>query len=304
MPQAGRPWQNARPTSIEDHLLDASAALGGSTPMRPVPLVAAPAHAPHRTRRTICVLSAMALLIVTAIGPVSAASSGKQAALSSGGHRTQTSRHLASLEQAARSSALTTGRSDSRARPLRSVKITSKPSAGGLTRQASTAAATSAGNTAAAVHVAATPDVEVLQQFAGLTQSAAGNFDPPDPWVAVNSSFVIQSVTAKIRISTRAGVEQTSLTSASFLGLPVDQASSNFRIVWDATHGRWVASALSSNADQSANFLHLAVSDGSDPTAGWRIISTAFGDQVPDYPALASSNDKIVVSDNLFNASS
>jgi FlaG/FlaF family flagellin (archaellin) len=62
-----------------------------------------------------------------------------------------------------------------------------------------------------------------------------------------------------------------------------------------------VAVAVSFNAGLTDNYLNLAVSDGADPTAGWRVFSLSFLDNLPDYPSLASSGDKIVVTDNLFD---
>jgi hypothetical protein len=260
-----------------------------------------PSHRPERrhVRLTLAVLAATTLLVAPAAGTASAAPASRSATLSEGRARVETPRHVASLRDAARHATGIPRRLTAQTDALRSVRTTAKPSSGGLVRSG---AAQPTPRSAVSPQDVATPDAEILQQFAGLTQADAGGADPPDPWIAVSSSYVVQSVTGKIRIWNRAGVEQATVTTWAFLSLPLDQAPSNLRIIWDATHSRWLASAVSVNADSSDNFLYLAVSDGANPTAGWRVFPVSYGDQLPDYPAIASSNDKVVITDNLFDA--
>jgi hypothetical protein len=146
------------------------------------------------------------------------------------------------------------------------------------------------------------PNVSVVKEFAGLTLAESGNLEPPDPWVAANTTYVVQVVNAMVRVSTRLGAEVTSMPTWALFGLPPTQFPSDSRIVWDAVHGRWVGSVLSFNAGFTDNFLTIAVSDSADPTAGWTLIAIEFTNVLPDYPSLASSSDKIVVADNLFDA--
>lgn len=95
-----------------------------------------------------------------------------------------------------------------------------------------------------------------------------------------------------------------SVPTWSLFDLAVGQSPADTRVIWDATHGRWLATTISTNAGLTDNFLHLAVSDGADPTGGWRIFSIDFDDDQPEYPSIASSNDKVVVTDNLFDTTS
>jgi hypothetical protein len=149
--------------------------------------------------------------------------------------------------------------------------------------------------------VVAGPDVQAVTQFAGIDQVASGGFYPPDPWVAVNSTYVVQIVNSIVRVSNRQGGEITSTPSWALFGLPADQFASDGRIIWDATHGRWVALSTSFNQYFTNNYLALAVSDGADPTAGWSTYLIWYADWFPDYPSLASSTDKIVMADDLFD---
>lgn len=149
--------------------------------------------------------------------------------------------------------------------------------------------------------IVAPPDVAVVKQFAGLGEAESGNLEPPDPWVAANTTYVVQVVNSLVRVSTRLGAEVLSMPTWALFGLPSTQFPSDSRIVWDAVHGRWVGSVLSFNVGFSDNYLTVAVSDSADPTAGWTLLPVAFFSDLPDYPSLASSSDKIVVADNLFS---
>jgi hypothetical protein len=153
------------------------------------------------------------------------------------------------------------------------------------------------------IDIVGPPDLTPTQTITGLAQAESGGSWPPDPWVAVNSSYVVQVVNTVARISNRAGTELSSVPSWALFGLPGDYVASDARIIWDATHSRWVASAQFFNEAFTDNGLALAVSDGADPQAGWHTYRFGYGAYLPDFPSVASSNDKIVITDNLFNAS-
>jgi hypothetical protein len=148
--------------------------------------------------------------------------------------------------------------------------------------------------------ILATPDLAVAARFNGLTQGEGGGSWPPDPWVAVSGTYVVQAVNSTIRISNRLGTEISSVPVWTLFAMSAGQIPSDPRVIWDATHGRWIAISISFNDTFSDNYLHLAVSDGVDPTAGWSTFAIAYGAYFPDYPSVASSTDKIVLTDNLF----
>lgn len=147
------------------------------------------------------------------------------------------------------------------------------------------------------------PDVQTPTQFAGLTEAEAGNFIPADPWVAVNSTHVVQIVNVAVRVSNRAGGTFFTIPNEAFFGVEPGHNATDPRIIWDAAHGRWVGEVAFYSGDRSDDGLVIAVSDGADPTLGWTLIPIFFGAALPDYPSLSSSNDKIVVTDNLFDPS-
>ena len=95
---------------------------------------------------------------------------------------------------------------------------------------------------------------------AGLARALAcgAPCEPPDPWVAVGSSDIVQAVNLSVRISTRAGVPLSTVPFASFFAEPPSQVrDADPRALWDPSHGRWLASELS--YDCAAGHLYLAV---------------------------------------------
>jgi putative cell wall-binding protein len=150
---------------------------------------------------------------------------------------------------------------------------------------------------------AASPaDLQSNGGFAGLGYCTLGATctEPPDPWVAVSASDVVQAVNLAIRVSTRAGATlRTTAFPTFFAELGSQQGDSDPHVVWDAPHGRWLATELS--WDCAAGHLYLAVSSGADPAGTWRSYRFDFPGQLPDYPDVGKSSDKVAVSFNLFN---
>ncbi|MEI7744888.1 MAG: hypothetical protein WCK58_14215 [Chloroflexota bacterium] len=150
---------------------------------------------------------------------------------------------------------------------------------------------------------------QAVAGWQGLNQSSDSIFlDPPDPWVAVNSSFVVQSVNSRIRIYDRSGNALLSLPTWALFALSTAESDADPRIIWDAAHGRWVGVLLSyiePGATVDAAWLNLAISDGPDPRGSWQILSYGYGDgthaTLPDYPGLASTSDTIVLTANEFD---
>jgi hypothetical protein len=252
----------------------------------------------RRVRGPLGVLIASMVLLASAIGPAAAASHvaaspSKTSSLSKGPTREVTKSHLASAKAAGKAAIGNPRNRAVKNLPLRKATI-AHPAKTTSLQPKQVARSVSP-------RIVSGPDVQVATQFAGLDEVDSGGWVPPDPWVAVNSTYVIQVVNSIVRVSNRLGTEISSTPSWALFGLPSGQFSSDGRIIWDATHGRWVASSLSFDESFTNNFLAVAVSDGTDPTAGWSTYLIYFGDLFPDYPSLASSTDKIVVADDLFD---
>jgi hypothetical protein len=250
----------------------------------------------RRVRGPLGVLIASIVLLASAIGPVAAASPAAATTTKSSSHgptREVTKGHIASANAAGKAAIGNPRNGAVKDLPFRTVAIAHPAKTSGFQpKQAARLVSP---------RIVSGPDVQVATQFAGLNEGSGGGWVPPDPWVAVSGTYVVQSVNSMVRVSNRQGTEISSIPSWALFGLSVGQFSSDDRILWDATHGRWVASSLSFNDSLTNNELALAVSDGADPTAGWSTYLIRFADKLPDYPSLASSADKIVIADDLFD---
>jgi hypothetical protein len=141
--------------------------------------------------------------------------------------------------------------------------------------------------------------------FAGMADAAVGGatapvIEPPDPWVAVGPSHLVQAVNTRLRFSTRQGNILAEVSLKAFFGEPGTQVlDGDSRVVYDRQRGRWFASELS--ADCGTGHLHLAVSDSGDPTMGWHSWDFSFPGELPDYPGFGFSSDKVALSANVYS---
>jgi hypothetical protein len=126
--------------------------------------------------------------------------------------------------------------------------------------------------------------------------------EPPDPWIAVGPSHVVQVVNRRVRITDRAGASPTTRGFPSLFGEPTEQqGNGDARLVWDKFHLRWIASEMS--WDCAAGHLYLAISKTADPTGAWTHYRLDFRGRLMDYPALGISGDKVVLSANQYQLS-
>lgn len=149
--------------------------------------------------------------------------------------------------------------------------------------------------------IPAGPALASTHEFAGIAQAAVGDLEPPDPWVAVSSSYVVQSTNGLVRISDRNGSEKASIATWAMFSVYPGYYDADPRIIWDAYHGRWVGILVWFYPDFSDNYLTMIVSETADPLGSWDSFIFSYGTFLPDYPAIASSSDKIVVTANEFS---
>jgi hypothetical protein len=150
--------------------------------------------------------------------------------------------------------------------------------------------------------VAAAPDPVAATSFPGISSGDESDLiEPPDPWVGVNSSYVIQAVNSLVRISTRSGAHLETVPTWALFGLTPDQFDSDPRIIWDTFHSRWVGVLTSYNGTFTDNHLNVIVSASADPLGSWDRYTIDFGPNLADYPALASSTDRIVLTSDDFS---
>jgi hypothetical protein len=190
--------------------------------------------------------------------------------------------------------------------------------AGKATKSPSSAArnlvgsATGTGGTAAATggttrsSLGATPLVVtqpapiVTTSFPGITQPEACPCEPPDPWIAVSPSFVVQTTNGLVRMSSRSGTTLLSMPTWALFAVPVDRADSDPRILWDQVHSRWVGVITTFGSHFVSSGLRLAVSETADPTAGWIVYSIESPGLLADFPGISSSSTRVVLATDDF----
>jgi hypothetical protein len=138
-----------------------------------------------------------------------------------------------------------------------------------------------------------TRTLSVVDTFAGSSSSDTTG-DPPDPSIAVGAGFVVQAVNAAVRIWTTQGELRAVYPLASFMASGDDV--SDPRVVFDASSGRWFASAV----DVARATIQLAVSSSPDPTAPWAVYTHSSG-SCPDQPSLGIDANLVVVGYGAFS---
>jgi hypothetical protein len=144
---------------------------------------------------------------------------------------------------------------------------------------------------------------KITTTFPGITRAdtCSTSCEPPDPWIAVSPSYVVQSTNGMVRMSNRAGSTLLNMPTWALFLVPVERSDSDPRILWDAVHGRWVGVLVTYNAGFTQNGLRLAVSRTANPTGGWTIYAIETLDFLPDYPGISSSGDKVVLTSDDFD---
>jgi len=163
--------------------------------------------------------------------------------------------------------------------------------------------------------MAPTPPVVEAVSGAGTADPAPNGIEPPDPWVAAGPDTIVQATNVGLRMTDRwlGTVHDVSLADF-FLGPDLlnsgyQAATFDPHVIFDSLHGRWIATEASFDCEPSGvvggatvgtGYIDIAVSDNADPRLGWSVVSIPFADQIPDYPGLGTSTDKVVLSANVF----
>ena len=98
------------------------------------------------------------------------------------------------------------------------------------------------------------------------------------------------------------------MSLAEFFGLPTSPMTqpTDPRVIYDSLHQRWFIVELSydcvpgDGASYGHGYLDFAISETSDPRAGWRAYKYVYADAIPDYPGIGTSTDKVAISSNIF----
>jgi hypothetical protein len=159
----------------------------------------------------------------------------------------------------------------------------------------------------------ADPAIRQATAFDGMyfAERLATQGEPPDPFVAVGPEHVMQAVNTTFRISSRTGAAIDTIDLVDFFGISsipdYDASVFDSRVIYDSLHGRWIAIEASydcyatETAGVGTGWIDLAISSNADPTGTWTVRSLPFDDEIPDYPGLGTSTDKVVLGTNQFS---
>ncbi len=128
--------------------------------------------------------------------------------------------------------------------------------------------------------------------------------EPPDPWVAVSATHVVQMVNQSTRITNRTGGAAWQVSNRALFGVSAWSSTAfaaDPRILYDPGHDRWVATLFAGTCSGGA--LFVAVSDSGDPTGSWQKHYLAFPGRWPDFPTLGTSSSLVAVGVNQFGIS-
>jgi hypothetical protein len=163
--------------------------------------------------------------------------------------------------------------------------------------------------------------VEQLQSFNNLSKDAqvsaiGGNnqdVTPPDTQLATGPTKVLESTNSAFLTMGHHGENPTITDQYLFWGtaIPVNNAETDARVVYDADSQHFFASALFFAPDpntgvvsDSSSVVGLAMSIGTDPTGTWQKWTfNSNAKTLNDQPLLGMNTDKVVLSWNAFDTS-
>ncbi|XWK91142.1 MAG: hypothetical protein U7127_14155 [Phormidium sp.] len=150
---------------------------------------------------------------------------------------------------------------------------------------------------------------EAAQLSIGLNFTGSSSFNsgfiPPDTMGAVGPNHIVEMINGRYAIYSKTNgslIQGTSLDQF-WLNAGIAPRSYSFdpRIVYDPFSQRWFAASVD-NARSNNNFL-VAVSQSSDPTAGWTgfaIDSDSTNSRWADFPTLGFDRDGVYLAANMF----
>jgi hypothetical protein len=138
----------------------------------------------------------------------------------------------------------------------------------------------------------------LLTAFDGLNFVSSGGFIPPDTQVAAGPNHIMEVVNTHAKIWTKQGTPINDFSLQAFFATNLGENPIDPKIMYDATSGRWFATAFV----KDTSTVHLAISLTSDPTGEWYLYDIAYVlGLCPDQPKIGVGDDKFVISVNIFN---
>ncbi len=150
-------------------------------------------------------------------------------------------------------------------------------------------------------------DFTIGQNFTASTFGVNSGFFPPNADGAVGADYFVELINgayAVYRKSDGVAVQRSTLNNfwINAGATPADKRAYDPRIVFDKESGRWFAASLD-NALKPNNFL-VAVSNSSDPTAGWKAFSipaSGIGNRYGDFTTLGVNSQGVYLGANMLS---
>jgi hypothetical protein len=154
---------------------------------------------------------------------------------------------------------------------------------------------------------------EIGQSFIASRYSVNTSFLPPDTMGAVGPDHFVELINGRYSVYSKTGTNNANGTRTAVQTSTLNQFWTNAgvtpsgsfafdpRVLYDGASQRWFAAAVD-NSGNANNFL-VAVSDSSNPTAGWtgfKIDSDADNSHWADFPMLGMDRDAVYVTANMF----
>lgn len=144
-------------------------------------------------------------------------------------------------------------------------------------------------------------DAVNCKSFRGLNEVLVGS-SPPDVSMATGMDHLVMAINTGIIITNKNTGYVDTITNSTFWGGLGFTDLFDPKILYDHASNRWIMTIVAQR-QSAASAICLAVSQTFDPTGNWTIFST---DADPanvywfDYPSMGFSNDKIVITGNMF----
>ncbi len=141
--------------------------------------------------------------------------------------------------------------------------------------------------------------------FIGL-QMGSPPVEPADPQLAAGPSKLLEMVNVAGQVYDRNGNALGSSFAldgpGGFFQIPSAYEEQGDPIVhYDVLSGRFFAAMVGGDANGGTGVLALAVSSGSDPQGTWKVYQFTVSGYFPDFPKLGISDDKVILTANLFD---
>lgn len=141
--------------------------------------------------------------------------------------------------------------------------------------------------------------VSIINSFEGIDFGQSGGYVPPDVIIATGPNHILEMNNLVGKVFNRQGAAIKTFGLSSFFNSG-NLYLSDPKVLYDAPSGRWFSSIITSSNGFASGNVEIAVSNSNDPTGTWQLYQIVVNDFVPDQPLIGVSDDKFIVSANIY----